>query len=482
MIQGYKNISIIYGGTGREYAQALNRKIYDISNNERFPIRSTIINERILTRELLQDVMTLFKESEFCVAFLTKDDCCLIEQSKKMRIRQNVVFELGMALIELGRERCIILSDFDVKDSVFDLPSDMNSLKILNFSPLELDKVLDAVIDKLLRLSMQSKVSGYTMDDIPKYHYLLTRVDYHIDYENIFNEHPLSFSYEGQDFFNDTLFYWTSECKRLPHFDEKCIYLLERIGFVPIFGRQPSVINFLEQAEKLVENYRQNDILYYGDSILLDFTQNLIQCIIEYTKLKLKDTNSQSRFRKYKFLLQNFLSDNAPSSSSINPLLLVAYYDYLGLTYLRIYTTEKNEDDLRKAKEAFEKSLKYVSLVDMSMHIWSGFLTYNLARVFSECNDPVNSEKYFKKSIKIRSKWLRMSNFNVTVRNSLSYEYFLAKISYLDMCEKFRLMSQEEVQNEYSYVEKELNTYSDVDSHLDQLVYIRKLLKDRKNK
>ncbi len=126
-------------------------------------------------------------------------------------------------------------------------------------------------------------------------------------------------------------------------------------------------------------------------------------------------------------------------------MLLVAYYDYLGLTYLRIYTTEKNEDDLRKAKKAFEKSLKYVPLVDMSMHIWSGFLTYNLARIFSECNDHVNSEKYFNKSIKIRSKWLKMSNFNVTVRNSLSYEYFIAKISYLDMCEKFRLMSQEEV-------------------------------------
>ena len=43
MIQGYKNISIIYGGTGREYAQTLKKKIEDISNAERFPICARVI-------------------------------------------------------------------------------------------------------------------------------------------------------------------------------------------------------------------------------------------------------------------------------------------------------------------------------------------------------------------------------------------------------------------------------------------------------
>lgn len=62
MIQGYKNISIIYGGTGREYAQTLKKKIEDISNAERFPICARIINDRVLTRELLHDVMKQFKE------------------------------------------------------------------------------------------------------------------------------------------------------------------------------------------------------------------------------------------------------------------------------------------------------------------------------------------------------------------------------------------------------------------------------------
>ena len=36
----------------------------------------------------------------------------------------------GMALMQLGRERCILLSDFDSRATGFELPSDMNSLEI----------------------------------------------------------------------------------------------------------------------------------------------------------------------------------------------------------------------------------------------------------------------------------------------------------------------------------------------------------------
>ena len=159
---------------------------------------------------------------------------------------------------------------------------------------------------------------------------------------------------------------------------------------------------------------------------------------------------------------------------------MVAYYDYLGLTYLRIYRAESNENDLQKAREAFLSALKFVTSVDLSMQIWSGFLNYNLARVFSELGDSDKAEKYYKKAIKIRNRWLKTSSYNVTVRNALSFEYFIAKIDYIDMCHKFGLMSSDEVQTEYSYVEKELNAYSDIDDKLDQLIYIRQLLNDRK--
>lgn len=479
MIHRYKSVSIIYGGTGKAYAQALNERILKISNEERFPICATMINERILTCELLSDVMQLFKKSEFCVAFLTKDDCCLMDRLEKKRIRQNVIFELGMALIELGRERCIILSDFDINAPDFDLPSDMNSLEILTFDSSEIHKVLDDVIDKLLCLSTQSVITGDVADDIPQYNHLLTRENYRIDYENIFIERPTTLASEGREFFNDTLSYWISECNSLPHFDEKCVYLLERIGFLPIFGKTQAAMGFLEKAGELIERYRENDIRYYGDSRLLDFAQNVVQSVIDYTKLKSKEADTFEHVREYKSLLQNLISDNSIDNFSVNPLIMLAYYDYLGLIYLRIYMIEKNKEELQQAKDAFIKSLKYVSSVDMSMHIWSGFLTYNLARVYSEYSNPVDAENYFKKTINIRSKWLKNSSFNVTVRNALSYEYFISKIGYLDMCKKYQLMSEAEIQDEYNYVEKELNTYIDIDNKLERLLFVKQLLKDR---
>lgn len=480
MIQRYKDVSIIYGGSGRRYAEALNDKLIKISTEERYPIQATIINEKILTCELLSDVMRLFKESEFCVTFLTKEDCCMVGNIEKKRLRQNVVFEVGMALIELGRERCILLSDFDVHDIDFELPSDMNSLEILPFDATNLDEVLDDVVDKLLKLSLKSVVTGVELEAIPKYDHLLIRNDYWVDYENIFVERPITLASEGKDFFNDTLAYWITECKSLPHYDEKCIYLLERIGFLPIFGKIPASVDFMEQAEELTESYYPSDIKYYGDAKLLDFTKNLVQCVIDYTILKTKDTNALGRVRKYKSLLQNMLSESVPDCEQVNPLIMVAYYDYLGLTYLRIYRAESNENDLQKAREAFLSALKFVTSVDLSMQIWSGFLNYNLARVFSELGDSDKAEKYYKKAIKIRNRWLKTSSYNVTVRNALSFEYFIAKIDYIDMCHKFGLMSSDEVQTEYSYVEKELNAYSDIDDKLDQLIYIRQLLKDRK--
>lgn len=207
MIRRYKDVSIIYGGSGRRYAEALSEKLTKISTEERYPLQATIINERILTWELLSDVMRLFKESEFCVTFLTKEDRCLVEHVEKQRLRQNVVFELGMALIELGRERCIILSDFDIRDTDFDLPSDMNSLEILSFDGEHFERVLEQVVDKLLKLSKQSVVTGVEHDTIPKYDHLLTRKEYWVDYENIFVERPITLASEGKGFFNDTLSY-----------------------------------------------------------------------------------------------------------------------------------------------------------------------------------------------------------------------------------------------------------------------------------
>lgn len=481
MIQRYKDVSIIYGGSGRAYAEALNERLVRIAAEERYPIQATIINERILTRELLADVIRLFKESEFCVAFLTQDDSCRVGENGKKRLRQNVVFELGMALIELGRERCILLSDFDTKGADFDLPSDMNSLEILKFDGGHPEDVLDAVVEKLLAFSRNSVVTGVETDTIPQYDHLLTRGEYLIDYENIFVERPLTLAFEGKDFFNDTLSYWVSECSSLPNFDERCIYLLERVGFLPIFGRIPAAISFMEQAQVLIERYRKSDIRYYGGSELLDFTKDLVQSIIDYTVLKTRETEPSERLRKYRNLLQNMLSERVPEPGTVNPLILVTYYDYLGLTYFRLCDCGQDKHMLEKAEEAFRTAMRFVSSVDMSQHIWAGFINYNLARVYTAGGDVKQAVEYFRKAVRIRSEWLKCSAYNITVRTAMSFEYFIAKIDEIDMRKQFGLMTPEEAHTEYTYVDRELEVFSDIDDKLDRLLYVRKILQDRLN-
>lgn len=480
MIRKYKEVAIVYGGSGKKYAAALHDRITQIAEKDRYPLSATIIMQQILTRELLSDVIGLFKDSEFCVAFLTADDCFTTDFGGVRRLRQNVVFEIGMALIQLGRERCILLSDFDVRSPEFQLPTDMNSLEILSFQAASLEATLDAVIVKLLQFSQESVITGVGSESIPRYDNLLLREDYYVDYENIFADRPLTLAAEGKRFFLDTLSLWLRECKKLPHYDEKCIYLLERIGFLPIFGQTKEVKDFMAGVEELVENYQLSDIRYYDSNVeLLNFLRNLVSCMIRYTSIKVNDRNAPGF--QYEVLLHSMLSEPLSTDVLVNPLISVVYYDYLGLMYFRLYRANQTPEDLSAAREAFETALEYVKKVDMSLQVWSGFLQYNLARVYRELGDFAKAKERFLKAIQIRHNWLRNSRYNVTVRNALSYEYFIAKIDYIDMCRKSKVLSEDDSQKEYRFLENELDAYSDVDDETNQLQFIRSLLKERKS-
>ena len=479
MIRRYKDVSIIYGGTGRKYADALHKKVSELSEEERYPIKSTIINDRILTGDLFGSVVSLFKDSEFCVAFLTKDDCVKSDKGDLYRLRQNVVFELGMALIEIGRERCILLSDFDTKEADFELPSDMKGLNYKRFTESNMESVLDDVVKKLLKFSRYSLTTGVEADEIPQYDHLLTREEYWIDYENIFLDRPLDLASEGGDFYTDTLKFWSDECESLPHYDEKCMHILERIGFLPIFGRTEAVTEYLNRVDGFIERYPVSDVKYYGGKELLEFSKNLVACVAEYTNVKSGDDTEDEKLRKYKRILNDLKSEALPDGIGINPLLSVVYYDYCGLVYLKLYGFKKDQADLKNALDCFMKAYELTGSVDMSLQIWAGFLTYNIARAYAELGDEKESENYYRKAVHIRSRWLKNTKFNLTVRNALSYEYFIAKIGFLDMCRRYSIMSEEEIRSEYSELIRELNIYSEADEKVGQLMSIRKMLERR---
>ena len=164
MLKRYKLVSIVYGGSGAKYAKDFRDMILRRSEEERYPIAAKIVMESVLTGDLLQSITDLFTQTEFCLTILTADDCCVVEDKNVKRIRQNVVFELGMAVYRLGREKCILLSDFDPASGEVELPSDLKGMDIKYFTEETRQQVFEDVLDKILQLS-SAENNGF----IPRY-------------------------------------------------------------------------------------------------------------------------------------------------------------------------------------------------------------------------------------------------------------------------------------------------------------------------
>lgn len=169
MLKQYKLVSIIYGGSGTKYAKEMNALIQRRSEDMRYPITSKIVMESVLTGDLLTSITDLFTQTEYCLAFLTADDCCIRDGKQVYRLRQNVVLELGMAIYRLGRDKCILLSDFDPARGDVELPSDLKGVDIKYFAPEEQEQVFNAVLEKVLQLTADHSRT------IPQYDKLLER-------------------------------------------------------------------------------------------------------------------------------------------------------------------------------------------------------------------------------------------------------------------------------------------------------------------
>ncbi len=477
MLKQYKLVSIIYGGTGAKYADIMNNLILRRSEDERYPITSKIVMENVLTGDLLTSITDLFTKTEYCLAFLTADDCCLKDGEKVYRLRQNVVFELGMAIYRLGREKCILLSDFDPATSSVELPSDFKGIDIKYFSKDNMEQVFEDVLKKILKLSSRDN-NGY----IPQYDKLLEREEHYVDYDELFSACSHLESKE-ENYLKSVLNYWLDECTGFNHFEERCLYFLERIGFVSMFGRHSWVDEFLEKIKDLTANYRQADVQYCGKK-QVNFIHNVARVVREYAQLKI---NSGNEGAEYENLLNELMLAPDETSGVKNPLALTVYYDYLGLLNLHLFEIKKDEEYIKEATACFQKVMdEYADYTDLGLKIWSGFVGYNLARCYAlqykmwnRTEDAKNAQRYFALASVIRKNWLKQSGFNQVIRSALSYEYFLCKIEEINSYNLLNKKTQEEILEEYKLLERELESYILKSEQLERLVFVQNLLANR---
>ena len=477
MLKKYKLVSIVYGGSGSKYADKMNKLILSRSEDQRYPITSKIVMESVLTGDLLTNVTELFTQTEYCLAFLTADDCCIKNGEEVYRIRQNVVFELGMAIYRLGREKCILLSDFDPTQRNIDLPSDLKGIDIKYFSPENMEQVFSDVLDKILKLSSQNN-NG----EIPQYDKLLERTEHYVDYEDLFSACSQLDSKEDV-YLKAVLNYWLDECASFNHFEERCLYFLERIGFISMFGRNDWVDAFMEKIKGLSSNYRQQDIAYCGKKSV-SFIRNLSSVVREYVQSKIRNEHVD-----YESLLNMLLMEPAEESGVKNPLALTVYYDYLGLLHLHLYETQKKEFHIKEATNCFKKVVDdYADYTDLGLKIWSGFVGYNLARCYliqfglwGNAEDGKNMQRYFATASVIRKSWLKQNGFNQIIRSALSYEYFVCKIDEINSNTLSNGKTAEEIKQEYKMLERELENFMLKSEQLERLVFIQELLARRQS-
>lgn len=107
MLTSYKKISVIYGGNGRKYASQIKDKLQDLHEKEFYPIKIEDLNTDWVGHDVLGTVVKTIRNSDLIYIVFTLDDIGASKRAYEQngdgalvgRLRQNVLIELGMALV-----------------------------------------------------------------------------------------------------------------------------------------------------------------------------------------------------------------------------------------------------------------------------------------------------------------------------------------------------------------------------------------------
>ena len=239
MLNSYRKISIIYGGKGRDYATRIRDKIEALHFDEHYPVYVRDLNTFWMEHNFLKDVIEAIKDSDMIIVLFTLDDVGTRKdtfdkegvEALKGRLRQNILIELGMALVAVGDDmrRIHIFSDFNERELGNEFPSDLESLHIDHFSEKNFE---DKVLVKIERYIKE------TLKVVPTTH-ILHEENAIEDFENVFSEFDKLNIYSDKKIksLHDIMNLWLPAVKELNFPEEKLLYALQRIKSLPIFDK-----------------------------------------------------------------------------------------------------------------------------------------------------------------------------------------------------------------------------------------------------
>ena len=119
---------------------------YALQENLESDFEVTVWNQGLfdLSQYILDGLVDVLSEVDFGVFVFASDDITKMRGSEYRTVRDNVLFELGLFIGSLGRERCFIILPRGTND--FHLPTDLLGITPATFEPNRQDKNLNAAL------------------------------------------------------------------------------------------------------------------------------------------------------------------------------------------------------------------------------------------------------------------------------------------------------------------------------------------------
>lgn len=474
MINKYKNISIIYGASGKECALKMDAELKRLHLDDFFPIRSYILaNEILSSGSILDTVKNIIASSSACIVILTFDDM------NGTRVRQNVLVEIGMALMLLDKSNCFFISE--KRSLPEDFPSDLQGVVNPNyFDKSDLDDVVKKTTAEIIRHL-----------DIKNYRDILSDNNYIYDYKKVLDDIPLHVFEEKADVqLEHILDEWEKNIASFEFVVERLMYLVERLKFFPDFNTNDRFFAFLARIEELIRP-TERDFEFYDRAYLIN-TCNFISNIIRYSTIKLNKQviaclasssehaeelrRHQVEFKEIADEIRGFIEDFEDGTYEYNWIIKVMAYEYAALAYMKyIACTDKFDESILTLMDyniaCYEKVIKTGKRNDpYSKILWQGYAQYDLTRAYENLYKVTGDDKYLLKmeeysqaSIVTRYKWFCENPFKGIFSNALSYEYFLVYKYEYELRYKYKKYSEcstdEEILGGLDKLKGELNRY-----------------------
>lgn len=119
---------------------------YSIQESLEYDVEATVWNQGVfdLSRYALESLIDVLADSDFAVFVFQPDDIVELRDEKKRAVRDNVIFELGLFIGRIGKERCFIVMPKGVDN--FQIPTDLLGVNPATYEPEREDENLVAAL------------------------------------------------------------------------------------------------------------------------------------------------------------------------------------------------------------------------------------------------------------------------------------------------------------------------------------------------